>query len=623
MPKWNWKKPKTNYGYNCEKKTYGLFQTEMAGTTSVFGRDRGLEITFEGEKAFAKDNQINFPNLDMSIEIDDDTVTLCRGFVDHHAAKLRYSDRNVLAEMRNANEKSNPLLWHLFDSVESIRTESSYTKEYPGAKKNLSEMADEQAKKFKSKNVIGYFEKLPLSKVAPIAIASRGRKNMSYFGFGLNDVLSTLSHEDKDMVEEWAEDAAECKTSEDSVKLATKIFEYIQENPPPKSEDNNEDGEGEGDGNGGDDSEQPQQPFDYMPNTEDLVDSGLKWDTPKYDPSEENAPYKTFTKKYDRVHHWSDKHPGSDAMNKAYDPRHYYAGQWMRKNGDINAYMKKSQELGPTINVARRKLELMIAAQRRIEWDYLKERGKFDSKRMVAALTADPCVFKIKENAADIDTAISVVIDLSGSMNSNGKRPVATDTAIVLFECLTKIGIPLEIIGFDCAVAYPNAALRGEKGCPNRAYHFENRHIKCARYAGLHTYVFKSFKDKPFDARPYIMALNSTEVGSNNNSDGESILIAHERLEKRPEKRKIMFVLSDGAPATECFSYKQQYDYLRKAVDHMEKKGTHVIAIGITTQEVARFYPKYVVCHDAKDLTGTALNLLSDLLIPKKNKVHA
>lgn len=609
MSKSWYKKYNNAWGYDkADKKTYGLFQTEMTGTTAVFGRENGIEVTFSGDKTFAQGNVINFPSLDLSMELDDDTTSVCRGFVDHHAAKVRFSDRGMIEKVQKENEKNNPLLWNIFNAVESVRVEEDYVDAYPGAMKNLAEMTNEQARVFKRSSGLVFNSKLPLSKIAPMALAAGGRKKMGFFGWNLSDIYDFVEKDERDRVADWVDKIFECGNTKESLDLSKEIYEYIKDNSKEEDKkDNNKPNEADGEGNEG---------FKYVPDLAEVVNSEIESNAGGSNVSSNNEqppPYKIHTKKNDRVHHWSDPAPSTGSVQVCYEPAHNFGGAFMRNCGNITEYIKRANDLGPVINVARRKLELMIAAQRRVEWDYIKERGKFDSKRMTAAMANSPNVFKIKENAAEIDTAVSVVIDLSGSMNEKNKRGIATDTAIVLFECLSKIGIPFEIIGFDAAWSGADA-----DEVRMATYAYQNRDGKCARYDALHTWVFKAFKDRPFDARPYLMGLGLGGVGGSSNADGESVLVAHQRLMSRPEKRKIMFVLSDGQPACHCTSGLQQQRYLKKAVEQMEKKGTHVVGIGIMTDAVKEFYNKYVICNNAKDLAGTALKLLSDVLLEKK-----
>jgi len=599
MSKTKWYNP-SNWGYEYwNKKTYGEFQTEMSGTTAVFGRDKKIEVTFNGDTAFANENVINFPSLDISTEMGDDTLTLCRGFVDHHSSKIRFSDRNLANQVQKTNEKDVPLLWSLFDAIESVRTESAYTATYPGAIKNLAELADEQARTFDKKNDIGFFQKVPLPTIAPIAISSAARKANGYFGFGLSDIQTHIHADDKEQVAEWAERVNECKDTKESLDLAKEIYEILKKEDDEQRKENKAKGNGE---------------VDLMPGFGQIVK--VKVEKCKMDEKDDIPPYKPYTYKYDRVHHWSDPKVPSEIFEMTVELYHYYAGQVMKKQGNVQKYMQRMERLGPTINVMRRKLELMIAAQRRIEWDYIKERGKFDSKRMCAVMAGDQNVFKTKENAAEIDTAISVAVDMSGSMNGE-KRRIACDTAIVLFECLSKIGIPFELVGFDSSHSYPTEADHREV---KRASHDKDNSGKCARYDALHTYVFKGFRDRAFDARPYIMGLDNTPVAGHNNCDGESVELIHRRLAARPEKRKIMFVLSDGCPATDAYTGHQLARHLKKVVQDIERKGTDIVGIGIEDKNVKHFYTKNVVIQRAEELSGTMLKLLEDALVKKRGK---
>lgn len=606
MSKWYYNK------WLYDKKTYGQFQTEMSGTAAVFGRDANINVTFEGEGVYATKDTINFPSLDMSMELDNDTVMLCRGYVDQESGKIRFSDRKLSDKVRSDHATDDPLLYALFDGIETTRTEKKYQDIYPGSYKNLSHSADEQASSFLKSHGFKFWQEAPIEVCAPIALASAIRKeHLEYFGMGLSDCIKCFPDEHRDAFDEWVKEAAGCKSTKESFELAKKIYDLVD--PERKSKPKGEDKKGD-DGGAGDDQKK-EAPL--IPGLNGMVEKAFSREKRKDD--DENPPYKIWSKKYDRVHHWTD--PKTADEKTCNNPKHWNGGYNMRKAADIGAYKRTQEELGPVISVARRKLELMIAAQRRSEWDFTKERGKLDSRRLAAAVAGDRNVFKTKEQAPELDTAISVLVDMSGSMFSdrarsdNGQRriDVAKDAAIVLFECLSKIGVPFELSGFDCAYSGPQPEIRFPS--PDDEDH------KYARVEGLHNYIFKGFRDRSFDARPIVAGLATNTYGGHNNADGESLSLVHERLRKRPEKRKILLMLSDGKP--HCYAYTeeiQQKTYLKTVIEGIEKQGTHLVCIGIETDHVKDFFKNYAVCKKAADLKDTTLKVLSDILLPKRKR---
>lgn len=587
----------SNWSYLHDKKTWGLFQTEMTGTTSTFGRDKSLEVKFSGSTVRTEGSVITFPALDSTAEIQDDVLKLCRGYVDTEAAKVRFSNRNLVEKIRRDNEKKSPLLNELFKVVESVRAENEYLISYPGAVKNLGELTNALVDQFKTKSGIKWSSKSKLPEVVSMALLAEGRKDLGCYGYGMGDLKRTLEWDDQKKLEEWSSEINDCTSTEESFDLAKRIYEDLKDE---SSEDSKEE-------------EQEEQIL--IPDLGDLVTTAIQKEL-KNENGGQERPYYPLTLKYDRVHHWSDPTPSADELKAASNYKWYYGGHFMKRSGNISKYLSKVEKLGPIINVARRKLELMIASKRRTEWDFTKEAGKIDGRRLSAAVAGDPLVFKTKENAPEIDTAMTLMVDLSGSMNGY-KRSVATDTAIVLAECLAKIGIPFEILGFDNTDAYIDSQAAFD--CRNLFKEGSHEDYP-ARLEPQHLYVFKSFKDRFFDARPYIMGLENNGVGGANNVDGESLLSAHERLKKRPEKRKIMFVLSDGMPSAESRNAQGLNRHLGKAVKMIEKSGTDIIGIGIQDANVSSFYSRHVICNDVMQLASTVLKTLSELLVPSKRQ---
>lgn len=103
-------------------------------------------------------------------------------------------------------------------------------------------------------------------------------------------------------------------------------------------------------------------------------------------------------------------------------------------------------------------------------------------------------------------------------------------------------------------------------------------------------------------------------MSGGHNTDGEGVAEAYARLAKRPEKRKILMVLSDGQPAADgCSSLQQQH--LRNTIGRIESEGCDVIGVGIESSAVKRYYPKWVVCNSLQELPKATMDMVSKALM--------
>jgi cobalamin biosynthesis protein CobT len=509
----------------ARQTTVSDFQDEMAGTTAVLGRDKSVEVTFSGNKAYVKDGVVNFPNLDPTMTLDYSALSLFRGWVDHESAKVRFSDRAFMKTKDELIEK-NPLLHDLFSSIEGVRVERDYIDLYSGSAKNLSEMSTATTKQvvkmhraalrakkdptgvedampgMKSKNqlckewfdidineikenaedghersqeVLEEIDKLYDAQkdlvqayenpqcILPQALGAFGREDFpGVYNWEARRVAESFI--DKKQMEKWVEAMKKLESTEDSFELAKQIIEEIKHPNQETGEgdgdgDGDEDGEGGGEGEGQGEGEAGEGKVGSVPINEgahspvdmtDVLESGAMGSY-TYEAGEKNKPYRVYSTDEDTNFHWSD-------------------GKWRE---DVKAYMFAKEHIDSEVATMKRKIELLIQATRKIDWDVMKEEGKFDSKRMVGAYNAEPNVYKTREDASDLDTCVGILIDMSGSMNDyivkNGhsvpyhrlyddgttwedvkrKSDVALETSILLSECMDKIGVPFSITGFD------------------------------------------------------------------------------------------------------------------------------------------------------------------------------
>jgi cobalamin biosynthesis protein CobT len=306
----------------------------------------------------------------------------------------------------------------------------------------------------------------------------------------------------------------------------------------------------------------------------------------------------------------SDKwHTRKDVRGKylAYDWRDYTFGLRLQHGSGRERYANIVAKTGGKVGVMRRKLERAIQAKQRREWDGSKEYGRLDSKRLVAAVTGVPTVFKERREAPALNTAISMLIDLSGSM-SGPKVQLAEQAAICLCEALDKTGIAYEVLGFCNRSGHVDKMVEKFVNDESNADH------EYSRWSPLDMYVFKDYGERLREAHTAMGAISSCSGGDN--SDSEALLYAYARLASRPEPKKIMLVLSDGFPASWCsYGTKHLYQHLRNVVADIAKSGTHIIGIGINSDAVKQFYPKYVVLEDLDDLSKNVLDQIGKMIL--------
>jgi cobaltochelatase CobT len=263
---------------------------------------------------------------------------------------------------------------------------------------------------------------------------------------------------------------------------------------------------------------------------------------------------------------------------------------------------------GVTARLANRLQRRLLAKQTR-DWDFNLEEGLLDTSRL-ARIVANPThslSFKREREMQFRDTVVSLLIDNSGSMRG---RPitVAALSADILARTLERCGVKVEILGFTTRMwkggqARERWIAAGKPGNPGRLN--DLRHI-----------VYKS-ADAPWRRSRKALGLMLREGILKENIDGEALLWAHERLLGRTEQRRILMVISDGAPVDDSTLSVNPGNYLerhlREVINHIETRSpVELVAIGIG-HDVTRYYRRAVTLVDAEQLGGTVMEQLADL----------
>ena len=294
-------------------------------------------------------------------------------------------------------------------------------------------------------------------------------------------------------------------------------------------------------------------------------------------------------------------HHRDDSIRK-YGPSSF--GHYMRKTPK-KVYDDRLEATAGSTNAMRRKLERALMAKQQRDWDGGREHGRLDSRRLASAYNGMPNVFKMREERADMDTALTMMIDLSASMRSRDKVRTAELCAIAMSEAIDRTGIAYEVLGFNTASGM-NPNIPKPQG--------DGRNF--SRVAPIDMYIFKAFEERLVDCKSSMATISALAGGAN--CDGESIGYAYDRLRKRQEKRRVMIVFSDGYPASTGYVGMSDDQHCAYMVDKISKDGTDIIGVGINSSSVQQYYPKYVVVNSLDDLAKGGMDMLSKALLGER-----
>jgi cobaltochelatase CobT len=255
------------------------------------------------------------------------------------------------------------------------------------------------------------------------------------------------------------------------------------------------------------------------------------------------------------------------------------------------------------------RLQRRLLAKQNRSWVFDLEEGLLDSKRLPRVIVNPdlPLSYKRETDTEFRDTVVTLLIDNSGSMRG---RPitVAAMTGDILARTLERCGVKVEVLGFTT---------RMWKGGQSReAWINAGKPANPGRLNDLRHIVYKS-ADAPWRRARKNLGLMLREGILKENIDGEALLWAHNRLVQRTEQRRILMVISDGAPVDDSTlsvnpgNYLEQH--LREVIDWIETKSpVELLAIGIG-HDVTRYYRRAVTIVDAEQLGGTVLEQLAAL----------
>ncbi|HYD36952.1 MAG TPA: cobaltochelatase subunit CobT [Allosphingosinicella sp.] len=278
--------------------------------------------------------------------------------------------------------------------------------------------------------------------------------------------------------------------------------------------------------------------------------------------------------------------------------------------GRLRAYLDQQLvHLQSAVTKLANRLQRRLMAQQNRSWDFDQEEGLLDSARLARVIVnpAHSLSYKVERETEFRDTVVSLLIDNSGSMRG---RPIsiAAISADILARTLERCGVKVEILGFT------TRAWKG--GQARETWLAAGRPPNPGRLNDLRHIVYKA-ADEPWRRARKNLGLMMREGLLKENIDGEALLWAHNRLIARPEERRILMVISDGAPVDDSTLSVNSGTYLerhlRQVIGWIQARSpVELVAIGIG-HDVTRYYERAVTIMDAEQLGGTMIEQLAAL----------
>ena len=276
----------------------------------------------------------------------------------------------------------------------------------------------------------------------------------------------------------------------------------------------------------------------------------------------------------------------------------------------LRAYLDQQMaHLQGAVTKLANRLQRRLMAQQNRAWDFDQEEGQLDAARLARVIVSpgQSLSYKVERDTDFRDTVVTLLIDNSGSMRG---RPIsiAAISADILARTLERCGVKTEILGFTT---------RTWKGGQSREdWLAAGRPAHPGRLNDLRHIIYKP-ADEPYRRARRSLGLMMREGLLKENIDGEALMWAHHRIINRPEERRILMVISDGAPVDDSTlsvnhgAYLDQH--LRQVIEWIENRSpVELCAIGIG-HDVTRYYSRAVTIMDAEQLGGTMVEQLASL----------
>jgi len=593
------------------------FKRAMSVSMRAISGDNTLEVSFSKDKPVLAGNIARLPDLPKKANATDVAVT--RGLGDSMALRRARHDPRI--HMKLAPEGK--LARSVFDAVEQARVEAIGSRAMKGVSDNIAQMLEDRYAKANYAAITEQAE-APLEDALALIVRERLTGRAAPESAGQVVELWRPWIEDKaggdlDTLVDKLEDQQAFARVVREMLAAMEMAEELGEDEEADDENEDDDspqGEEDSEEGGEDDSGSEESQSEESDTTsedqetgetetsdasaDDLADDqDLDADTPgenkRQDSPFANLPkdidYKIYTTQFDET-------VGAEELCDE------------EELDRLRAFLDKQlANLQGVVGRLANRLQRRLMAQQNRSWEFDLEEGVLDTARLMRVVIdpMQPLSFKWERDTQFRDTVVSLLLDNSGSMRG---RPitVAATCADILARTLERCGVSVEILGFTT---------RAWKGGQSREKWLKDgKPANPGRLNDLRHIIYKS-ADAPWRRARRNLGLMMREGLLKENIDGEALLWAHSRLIARPEQRKILMVISDGAPVDDSTLSVNPGNYLEKhlrgVIELIETRSpVELLAIGIG-HDVTRYYRRAVTIVDAEELAGAMTEQLASL----------
>ncbi|MEM9637696.1 MAG: cobaltochelatase subunit CobT [Pseudomonadota bacterium] len=596
------------------------FKKALSEATKVMAHDPELTVSYSVDPAGMSGDSMRLPQV--SRRMTRDEVLLARGTADALALNRRYHNGQTHARYQPQGDMARDL----YEAMETARCEAMGARDMPGTAGNIdAKIAHEAMRKgydqvtqaadaplataagylirhlatgrdlpsgaqnvmelwrgFIEEQCGGTLENLDEALSDQSAFAKLARQLISDLGYG--DQLG----DDPDQIDEDQEDEAEEGSDEDSEPDSTGQDDQDEEEAEGSPEQSQEEQQ---------DASQAQVSMDDMADQEmgdeaEMPEGEAPLEPPAPPPASDADPnYLVYMSDH-------DEEIGAEELAEPIELER------------LRAYLDQQLEpLKGAVSRLANKLQRRLQAQQNRSWEFDLEEGMLDAGRLarVVANPTTPLSFKVEKDTDFRDTVVTLLLDNSGSMRG---RPIsiAAICADVLARTLERCNVKVEILGFT------TRAWKG--GQAREAWLNEGRPQQPGRLNDLRHIIYKS-ADAPWRRTRPNLGLMMKEGLLKENIDGEALEWAHRRMLMRGEARKILMVISDGAPVDDSTLSVNPANYLEKHLRDViamveKRRAVELLAIGIG-HDVTRYYDRAVTITDVDQLAGAMTEQLAAL----------
>ena len=586
------------------------FKTAISSTVRSLSNLDKVEVSFGNQISKSNQNLIKLPDLShINNRFNHEEI---RAAADSKSLRLRFSNQKTLKKY----EPSGNISKKLYEISEKVRCERIGTSYFKGVKNNIEKYYQKRISgldlKSSEDKIIESFENYLRVKFLDFKNESQIDKKLKSYKKDLNNQFKDKISELKDLIlnqEEFNSLISQLITD-------MSLDESIDEEEKREEENNDKDRQ-----SNPQDQEQKSKEKEEKPE-EMSIDSGvpdLENEAKEADEAEEeleiedssrpelkksgntnfgDLKYKTYTEEYDEIIKAEELENAEELAR-------------LRKTLDQQLLQLKN-----FISKLANKLQRKLLAKQNRSWNFDLEEGLLDTSKL-PRIIMDPfnsLSFKKEKDIEFKDTLVTILIDNSGSMR--GKPiSVAAICADILSRTLERCSVKVEILGFTTK--------HWKGGSSREKWMKDDKPNFPGRLNDLRHIIYKS-ADTHWRQAKNNMGLMLKEGLLKENIDGEALKWAFNKMSRRKEDRKILMVISDGAPVDDSTLSTNTSDYLetnlKKTVKWIESKSDiELLAIGIG-HDVTRYYSKAVKITDVQDLGDVMINQLTDLFVEKNKK---